>query len=198
MRFATVDLDPPWKEKGGGKIKRGADRHFKVMKMQDIIREVWHCPLFNMADNAHMYEWVTHNFLPQGIEVMRQLGFRYVHTIPWIKLQDGAYEKLGDKELERLRGKTIAEVVAELLTMGLGQYFRGSSEMLLFGVRGQGYNVCTEAKDIQDVIFGPLGRHSEKPESSFELIEARSHGPYLELFARNEREGWTSWGDELF
>ena len=80
---------------------------------------------------------------------------------------------------------------------GLGQYFRGQHEILLFGVRGKGYNVKTDDKTIGSWINAPRGRHSQKPSEFYDLIEARSHGPHLEMFARSNREGWISWGNEV-
>jgi len=43
----------------------------------------------------------------------------------------------------------------------------------------------------------PRGRHSEKPEAFFDLVERVSAGPYLELFARRRRPGWSAWGNEV-
>jgi N6-adenosine-specific RNA methylase IME4 len=195
-RFPTLLLDPPWEEKGGGKIKRGADRHYKTLKLKAIFQEIWMSPIFRPTDNAHMYLWVTDNFLPQGIELARQLGFRYIHTISWIKLVNEAFEVIGEKQLEKLRGRALDDVIREMLKMGLGQYFRGSKELALFCVKGKGYDVCTEARDLNDVLIGPRGKHSAKPDCMYDLIEARSVGPYAEFFARGccERENWTFLG----
>ena len=107
-KFKTVLLDPPWYERGGGKIKRGADKHYPIMKTPDIIRTITQCEHWNnIDDNAHMYLWVTNNHLESGLFVMRSLGFRYVTNIVWVK--------------DRI---------------GLGQYARGKHELLLFGTRG--------------------------------------------------------------
>lgn len=177
--FNTVSLDPPWPEHGGGKIKRGADRHYPLVPIKDMyavisMAEPW--PL--IARDSHMYMWVTNNYLPDGIVLMRALGFRYVTNIAWIK--DRA---------------------------GLGQYFRGQHELILFGVRGAGIDIRTARRDLTTVldettlneggyVKAPRGQHSAKPTCFHELIEARSPGPYLEMFARSQREGWTSWGNE--
>lgn len=172
--YPTILADPPWKESGGGRIKRGADRHYPLLSTADIVRVMQMSPLWRLADNAHLYLWVTNTFLPDGLRVMGDLGFRYVTNIAWIK--DRA---------------------------GLGQYFRGQHELLLFGVRGKGYGARTERKDLPGVldesgfVEAPRGKHSAKPATFHELIEARSKGPYLEIFARRERPGWDCWGNEV-
>ncbi len=105
MKYKTIYADPPWLEQGGGaKYKRGADRHYPLMKTANIAR----LPVAELAeDNAHLYLWVTNNFLRDGFEVMEAWGFKYKTTITWAK----------DR-------------------FGLGQYFRGQTEHCLFGVRG--------------------------------------------------------------
>lgn len=167
-RFHAVLSDPPWPEKGGGKIKRGADRHYPVMDRYDILETMLLAePWADIADDAHHYMWVTNNYLPDGLWLMDALGFRYVTNAVWTKQR-----------------------------IGLGQYLRGQHELLLFGVRGSGYACRTERKDISSLILGDRTKHSKKPESTYDLVEARSTGPYLEMFARSLRPGWASWGNE--
>jgi len=79
--------------------------------------------------------------------------------------------------------------------LGLGRYFRSQTEHVLFGVRGK---LPLRAQDIPNFLEAPQGRHSEKPEAFYELVERASPGPYLELFARRGRPGpWTCWGAEV-
>ena len=79
--------------------------------------------------------------------------------------------------------------------MGTGWYFRGQTEHMLFSVCGS----LPIPPELRGVTFftGGVGRHSEKPEEGFELIERASPAPRLELFARRTRDGWDTWGDEL-
>ena len=169
--YKTVLLDPPWNERGGGKCKRGADRHYPLMKRSEILSTVvTNCLWPTLASNVHMYLWVTNNFLPDGLWLMDALGFKYKTNVAWAKT-----------------GK-----------IGLGQYFRGQHELMLFGTKGlRPTEPRTERKDIGSVIRAKRGRHSQKPEESYELIEARSEGPYLEFFARSYRAGWAVTGNEL-
>jgi len=172
--YAAILADPPWLERGGGQCKRGADRHYPLLATIDIPRVIMASGFWSPANDAHLYLWATNNFLPDGLWVMSQLGFRYVTNVCWVK--DRA---------------------------GLGQYFRGKHELLLFGVRGRGFGAKTDARDIDSVLddescYGaPRGEHSAKPHLFHELVERRSRGPYLELFARSQRDGWTSWGTDI-
>lgn len=219
-RFPTLMADPPWLERGSGQTKRGADRHYPLLatkKIPGVMRAA--CDdegrsLWRPAFNAHLYMWVTNNFLEDGLWVMRELGFRYVTNLAWPKLRYPATSVLATAECDLVASVGSAERRAVLqravtqarsLRPGLGQYFRGAHELLLFGVRGQGLDpsVCTDRRDLDTVLLAPhlklneKVRHSGKPLHFYERIEARSHGPYLEFFARSKRPGWTSWGNQL-
>jgi N6-adenosine-specific RNA methylase IME4 len=168
VKYKTIYADPPWMEVGGGKICRGAQGHYDLMKTKDIMA----LPVADMADtNAHLYLWVTNNFLPDGLKVMEAWGFRYVTMITWVK--------------ER---------------MGLGQYFRGMTEHLLFGVKGVlPYKIREDGKRAQGktVIIAPKREHSRKPDEARVMIESVSHAPRIELFARERCVGWDAWGNEV-
>jgi len=173
-RFRTILMDPPWAERGGGKIKRGADRHYPLMGKRRIRDAVLQSGVWRPADNSHLYCWVTNNKLPDGLWLMGELGFRYVTNVAWAK----------DR-------------------FGIGQYFRGKHELMLFAVRGDGYATRTGRKDLPSCLGAPHVRadgkivHSAKPEVFRQLIEARSLGPRQELFARSRAPGWSAWGNEL-
>lgn len=178
LRYKTIYADPPWYETGGGKIKRGADRHYKLMKTRDICN----LPIQDLiSENAHLYLWVTNNFLKDGLKVMENWGFKYKTKITWVK------------------GKWVNEKLFELDKIGLGQYFRGIDEICLFGVKGSLPYKIKNGKRQQGktVIISPREIHSKKPEKMYEYIERVSYYPYLELFARNKRENWDSWGNEV-
>lgn len=173
--YACIYADPPWLERGSGQIKRGADRHYPLMKTRDIAA----LPVGSWAaSDAHLYCWVTNNFLRDGLDVVAMWGFRYVTMVSWFK--------------DRI---------------GIGQYYRGRTEHCLFAVRGrlpyrtkpdglraQGATGFEEP-DLQDFSVA-RGEHSVKPEHMRRQIEIVSAGPYLELFARRPVVGWDVWGDE--
>ena len=77
---------------------------------------------------------------------------------------------------------------------GVGFYFRGVTELVLFGVRG---SLRTSRPGFAQVnlLKSQKREHSRKPDELYGIIEACSPGPYLELFARHQRENWTQWGD---
>jgi N6-adenosine-specific RNA methylase IME4 len=189
--YRVLYPDAPWPEHGGGKIQRGADRHYGLMKVSDIV------DLFRTfgewaAPDAHLYAWATNNYLPAAFECIKAAGFRYVTTVTWVK--DRA---------------------------GLGQYYRGRTEHCLFAVRGrlpylvapngkraQGHTVIycpeLEVEDLPppvvlpDAFEAPRGQHSKKPEQMRHAIELVSggHGPMLELFARRGAPNWDVWGNQ--
>lgn len=169
-RYGTIVADPPWPERGGGKIRRGADRHYPLMTVREItmlmmgMTDIW------MKHDAHLYLWVTNNHLEHGLQAIRSCGFRYVTIITWHKNVDG-----------------------------LGQYYRGRSEHTLFGVRGRpGYRYLPNGCRAQGrtCYEAPRRGHSEKPPHVYDWAQRVSPGPYLELFARGPRPGWDVWGDE--
>ena len=171
MSFSTVLMDPPWNERGAGKIKRGADRHYPLIKTKaEMLRVILDCPHWPPAPDAHIYMWATDNYLTWAVWLLDCFGAKLHRTLPWTKSR-----------------------------MGLGQYFRGKHELLLFATIGRGMAVKTDATLCTDALVGAphLRKHSSKPKAQYKLIEARSKGPYLEMFARNERKGWTSWGNEV-
>lgn len=120
------------------------------------------------APNAVLYLWATAPKLREALQVMEAWGFRYVTDLVWVK----------DK-------------------IGMGYWARGRHELLLVGTKGE--PGAPEPADRPDsVIEAPRGKHSAKPAVVYELIEtAMPDRAYLELFARTERDGWTSWGNEL-
>lgn len=168
MRYSCILLDPPWQERGGGRIKRGADRHYELVPTRLLPLVILGSGAFRPAPDCLLWLWSTNNHLPGALWLMEALGFRYLTNAVWVK----------DR-------------------MGLGQYLRGQHELLLLGVQGSGPTVRTEARNLPSVIHAPRGRHSAKPEASYRLIEARTKGPRLEMFARNHRPGWDCWGKEI-
>jgi N6-adenosine-specific RNA methylase IME4 len=171
--FKTILADPPWRfTNRTGKVApehRRLDR-YSTMELEDICA----LPVAEVAAaNAHLYLWVPNALLPEGLKVIEAWGFRYVSNIIWAKRRkDGGPD-----------GR------------GVGFYFRNVTELLLFGVRGS-MRTLQPARSRVNMIETRKREHSRKPDEQYDLIEACSPGPYLELFARHPRSGWTVWGDE--
>lgn len=169
-KYKTIYADPPWPEHGGGKIKRGADRHYPLMKVKDIIA----LPVGGLADEegCHLYCWVTNNYLLSGIDALRAWGFRYVTKIDWLKDRAGLgqyFRGITESCLFGVRGKLPYKLSAE-------------------GKRMQG----------KTGFYAPKSKiHSEKPEEMRKMIEIVSYAPRIELFATKETPGWDVWGNEV-
>ena len=117
------------------------------------------------ATDAHCYLWITNRSLPKGFALLEAWGFRYITCITWVKP-----------------------------SFGMGNYFRGQTEHLLFGIRG---SLPLLRRDVGTVFSAPRGKeHSAKPAELYSLVESCSPGPYLEIFGRGQRPGWTVWGAE--
>jgi Transcriptional activator, adenine-specific DNA methyltransferase len=171
--FSTILADPPWRfANRTGKVApehRRLDR-YSTMSLE-AIKEI---PVAGAAaKNAHLYLWVPNALLPEGLQVMEAWGFRYVSNLVWAKRRkDGGPD-----------GR------------GVGFYFRNVTELILFGVRGS-MRTLGPARSQVNMIETRKREHSRKPDEQYDLIEACSPGPYLEMFARHARPGWTAWGDE--
>ena len=109
-------------------------------------------------DNCHLYLWSTNAFIPKACQLLKTWGFEYKTIITWVKP-----------------------------SIGIGSYFRNSTEHLLFAIKGQ---LSTRTRDIPTHFEANRSEHSEKPEESYILIEKASYPPYLELYARKARSGW--------
>lgn len=171
--FSTVLADPPWRfANRTGKVApehRRLDR-YSTMSL-DAIKALDVSSV--VARNAHLYLWVPNALLPDALGVMGAWGFRYVSNVVWAKRRkDGGPD-----------GR------------GVGFYFRNVTELLLFGVRGSMRTLAPGRSQV-NMIETRKREHSRKPDEQYDLIDSCSPGPYLELFARHRRPGWTVWGDE--
>jgi N6-adenosine-specific RNA methylase IME4 len=124
---------------------------------------------------SHLYLWVPNALVKEGLEVMARWGFTYKTNLVWHKVRkDGGPD-----------GR------------GVGFYFRNVTELVLFGVRGKNNRTLAPGRRQVNIIISRKREHSRKPDELYDIIEACSPGPYLELFARHTRLAWTQWGDEL-
>ena len=172
-RYSTILADPPWQfQNRTGKM---APEHKRLLRYPTMeLPEIKSLPVVSLAEpNAHLYLWVPNALLQEGLDVMRAWGFTYKCNLVWYKIRkDGGPD-----------GR------------GVGFYFRNVTELVLVGVRG---SIRTrEAGRTQVNILATQKReHSRKPDEIYDLVEACSPGPYLEMFARFRRDGWDQWGNE--
>jgi N6-adenosine-specific RNA methylase IME4 len=172
--YSTILIDPPWRfDNRTGKMapEHKRLRRYRTMSMAEIAA----LPVGKYAATpSHLYLWCPNALLPDGLKIMEAWGFTYKTNIVWYKIRkDGGPD-----------GR------------GVGFYFRNVTELLLFGVKGS-LRTLAPGRRQTNVILSRKQEHSRKPESTHEIIEACSPGPYLELFARERVPGWTCWGDEV-
>lgn len=173
-RFPTIMADPPWRfTNRTGKM---APEHRRLSRYGTMtLDEIAALPVAGLtANTAHCYLWVPNALLPEGLRVLQAWGFAYKSNLVWHKVRkDGGSD-----------GR------------GVGFYFRNVTELILFGVKGK--NARTQAAGRRQVNFIATRKreHSRKPDEQYDLIEACSPGPYLELFGRGTRPGWKTWGNQ--
>ena len=181
--FRCIVADPPWKY--GAKRPFGASREFRpnswnntdigamtkypLMATEDICA----LPVATVAaENAHLYLWTTNAFMREAHEVAEAWGFRQKTILTWCKVKpDGTP------------------------SMKMGYYFRGATEHCLFAVRGK---MRLNVRTLPTAFLWPrICQHSRKPDAFYKMVETATQGPYLEMFARRPRLGWTVWGNEV-
>lgn len=173
-RFGTILADPPWQfQNRTGKI---APEHRRLSRYATMtLDDICSLPVASVADDpSHLYLWVPNALLPEGLTVMQAWGFAYKSNIVWRKIRkDGGSD-----------GR------------GVGFYFRNVTEVLLFGTRGKGARTLAAGRRQVNFLESRKREHSRKPDEQYDLIEACSWGPRLELFARGTRPGWHVWGNQ--
>jgi N6-adenosine-specific RNA methylase IME4 len=171
--FSTILADPPWRfQNRTGKM---APEHQRLLRYPTMsLEEIVELPVGRLAAaQSHLYLWVPNALLAEGLEVMRRWGFTYKSNVVWYKIRkDGGPD-----------GR------------GVGFYFRNVTELVLFGTRGQMRTLAPGRRQV-NLIATNKREHSRKPEEMYDVIESCSPGPYLELFARHKRKGWSQWGNE--
>lgn len=173
--FGAILADPPWRfSNRTGKV---APEHKRLARYPTMTtQEIAALPVGALAaPTSHLYLWVPNALLAEGLEVMRAWGFAYKTNIVWCKVR-----KDGQPD-----GR------------GVGFYFRNVTELVLFGVRGKDCRTLPPGRRQVNLLAARKREHSRKPDELYDVIEACSSGPFLELFARHARTGWVQWGDEV-
>lgn len=170
--YYTILADPPWRfQNRTGKM---APEHKRLNRYTTLdLEEIKSIPVKDViGEQAHLYLWVPNALLIEGIEVLKAWGFEYKSNLIWHKVRkDGGPD-----------GR------------GVGFYFRNTTEMVLFGVRGKNVRTLAPGRSQVNIIRTIKQEHSRKPDELYEIIEKCSPGRRLELFARSTRRGWHSFG----
>lgn len=171
--YKTILADPPWRfTNRSGKV---APEHKRLTRYDTLsLEEIMEIPVSLAAgENSHLYLWVPNALLPEGLEVMKAWGFQYKSNLVWHKVRkDGGPD-----------GR------------GVGFYFRNTTEIILFGIRGR-MRTLQPGRSQVNIIRTQKQEHSRKPDELYEIIEKCSPGPYLEIFARGKRSGWDAFGNQ--
>ena len=171
--YSTIIADPPWQfQNRTGKM---APEHKRLLRYPTMeLSEIVDLPVARLAAaQSHLYLWVPNALLREGLQVMDAWGFTYKANVVWFKVRkDGGPD-----------GR------------GVGFYFRNVTELVLFGVRGS-MRTLKPGRTQVNLLSTRKREHSRKPDEIYDIVEACSPGPYLELFARFARKGWDQWGNE--
>jgi N6-adenosine-specific RNA methylase IME4 len=171
--YKVLVADPPWRLAdqlpGNG---RGAGKHYDLLSFAEI--EAFSLPL--LAEDAMLFLWRLASAGEEAYKVMRAWGFTPKTELIWKKLTP--------------TGKRW---------FGMGRYLRAEHETCLVGIKGRPGQIREEmlSWSIRSVFEAPAGRHSAKPDAFYSLVESIHPGPYVELFARRTRPGWTCLGNEI-
>jgi N6-adenosine-specific RNA methylase IME4 len=172
-KFATILADPPWRfANRTGKV---APEHKRLNRYDTLtFEQIGRLPVKDAAaDKCHLYLWTPNALLTEALAVLKSWGFAYKTNLVWHKIRkDGGPD-----------GR------------GVGFYFRNTTEMILFGVRGKMRTLAPGRSQV-NIVKTRKREHSRKPDELYDIVEACSPGPYLELFARGGRKGWTCWGNQ--
>lgn len=166
--YSVILADPPWSF--NDKLPgdtRGADKQYSCLTLEQIRA----FPLPPFVDDATLFLWRVASQQQEALDVIKAWGFTLKTEIVWVKItHTGARH------------------------FGMGRTVRAEHETCLIATRGK---PITLDKSVRSTFTAVVGRHSEKPECMYTIIEKLRAGPYVELFARKRREGWTSMGDQL-
>lgn len=186
--FGAIMADPPWHFRSYAPPRvqnfasdRSLEKHYKTMTREQICA----MPIADLAArDCHLFLWSTGPHLPQALETMERWGFRYSGMgFVWVKLR---------RAFASQPMRMLPLIHADLF-MGLGHTTRKNAEFVLLGRRGSPRRV---AKDVHEIILSPVREHSRKPDEAFDRVRRYCDGPYAEIFSRERRDGWSTWGDE--
>jgi len=172
-KYKIIYADPPWKYgdiNTGGNFKSGSANHYLTMtkaEIEDVLLTV------KKADDCVLFMWSTYPMIEDALEIIKNSGFKFkTVAFTWVK--------------KTVNGKDV---------FGMGRWTRGNPEICLLGIMGKPKAID---HSIPNLTYAQVGRHSQKPKIFYEKIEKLCGKlPRIELFARNTRKGWASWGNEV-
>lgn len=201
MKYGCILADPAWRfetfsVKGRDRCPDGAasakqlrnlsrqnkpERHYATMTLDEIkalpVRD-W------AAKDCVLLLWAVDPMLPQALDVGAAWGFKFKTVgFVWAK----------ERRITSSRGDAFDHPDEKRFPMGTGYWTRANPEMCLLFTRGKPKRLSAS---VRKLLIAPRREHSRKPDEQYARIEALVAGPYLEMFARQTRPGWTAWGNE--
>lgn len=185
-KFGVLSFDPPWHYATFGKVKdddtlRTPQKHYPTMSL----KKIGEIPVREMAlPDAWVFLWITGPLMAQGVHryLFDKWGVKPSSTaFTWFKLNPTFETSLLD----------TTPLLERDLFLGMGHTTRQNCEFVMLGKIGK---PKVARKDIRQVIVTPVREHSRKPDEYYRRVEHFAHGPRLDAFPGQDREGWTSWG----
>lgn len=168
-KYNIILADPSWKYYEGG--LHNQSQHYKTLEIEEIKK----IPVSDLsADNSILFLWVTFPILKEAFEVIEAWGFKY-STVGFVWIKKNKKE--------------------DSYFFGLGNWTRSNVELCLIATRGK---ILRQDASISQIIDSKIEEHSKKPDVIYDkIIQLVGDLPKIELFARQKREGWESWGNEI-
>lgn len=222
-KYGVIVADPPWSYNDKKLNRGGAARHYSTMSLADI--KAMNVADY-AADDSLLFMWATGPLLPEALQVIEAWGFKYKTLgFVWVKRSGNGWENMARSFRRDIQvylqvaiaeaeaggrsmlsnsfmanwfgGKWVKDIVSNAYDIGMGAYVRANAELVLIGVRGKAAALI-EDHGVRQILDAAVGNHSAKPDIFYDRVEklaANQSG--LELFARSNRPGWHSLGDEL-
>lgn len=171
QHYKVIVIDPPWRWQAWSSrgLQKSPQTHYNCMDLAAIKQ----LPIAELADTegCTLLLWATAPMIPEALDTLQAWGFTFKTMAAWAK-----------------RSSTGAK-----WAFGTGYIFRSAAEFIMVGTRG---SPKQKVKNVRNLFVAPVREHSRKPAILFENAEALWDGPYAEVFSREARYGWDSFGDE--
>lgn len=185
-KYDIIYADPPWRYQD--KTCEGAcAKHYNPMSVEEICA----LPVANLAaKDCTLFMWATYPQMQEALKVIAAWGFKYkTIAFQWVKLNRNV-------QVNNFTIATVQDILHKVCFFGLGRWTRGNTECCLLATKGKPHR---ENNSVSQLIFAPLTKHSSKPPEARDRIKTLLGGGMhsIELFAREQVEGWDCWGDEV-
>ena len=185
-KYDIIYADPPWKYQDKG-CNGACAKHYQTMSVEEICA----LPVADLAaKDCALFMWATYPQMQEALKVIAAWGFKYkTIAFQWVKLNRNV-------QVNNFTIATVQDILHKVCFFGLGRWTRGNTECCLLATKGKPHR---ENNSVSQLIFAPLTKHSSKPPEARDRIKTLLGGGMhsIELFAREQVEGWDCWGDEV-